>query len=128
MAGDVRPNRRIHLPLSYPRCAAAEACSPQDACEGRAEELEIPNQKKEGGRISALPPSLVPAGISREQAAEYVGLGTTKFDELVRDGRMPKPKLVDSRKVWVVDRLKAALLALPEEGEAPVVNPWDSIL
>lgn len=31
-------------------------------------------------------------GLSREEAAMYVGVGSTKFDEMVNDGRMPKPK------------------------------------
>jgi hypothetical protein len=39
--------------------------------------------------VSCLPPSLPPRGLSRGQAAEYIGVGVTKFDELVNDGRMP---------------------------------------
>lgn len=35
-------------------------------------------------------------GLNREEAAIYVGVGTTKFDEMVNDGRMPKPKRVDA--------------------------------
>lgn len=41
--------------------------------------------------------------MARETAARYVGLGTTKFDQMVLDGRMPKPKRIDGRLVW--DRL-----------------------
>lgn len=44
-----------------------------------------------------------PRGMNRETAARYVGLGTTKFDQMVIDGRMPKPKRIDGRVVW--DRL-----------------------
>jgi hypothetical protein len=29
-------------------------------------------------------------GLRREQAARYIGIGPTKFDQLVDDGRMPK--------------------------------------
>src|SRR5215475_14227879 len=47
---------------------------------------------------SAVP--YAPRGLSREEAARYVGVGTTKFDELVKDGRMPKPKRIDGRVVW----------------------------
>jgi hypothetical protein len=54
-------------------------------------------------------------GLSREEAATYVGIGATKFDEMVADGRMPKPKRVDSRKVWDVRRLDVAFEALPDE-------------
>jgi hypothetical protein len=32
--------------------------------------------------------------LSRAQAAEYIGVDVTKFDEMVDDGRMPKPKRI----------------------------------
>lgn len=51
-------------------------------------------------RRSSLPPSLAPRGLSRVQAAEYIGVGVTKFDELVTDGRMPKPKRIDEYLIW----------------------------
>lgn len=54
-------------------------------------------------------------GLSREEAAMYVGVGATKFDEMVSDGRMPKPKKVDARKVWDVRKLDMAFEALPDE-------------
>jgi predicted DNA-binding transcriptional regulator AlpA len=38
--------------------------------------------------------------MSREEAARYVGVGTTKFDEMVADKRMPKGKRVDGRVIW----------------------------
>ena len=38
---------------------------------------------------SVLPPSLPPRGLTRLQAAEYIGVGASKFDEMVNDGRMP---------------------------------------
>lgn len=54
-------------------------------------------------------------GLSREEAAMYVGVGATKFDAMVEDGRMPKPKRVDARKVWDVRKLDLAFEALPDE-------------
>ena len=33
-----------------------------------------------------------PRGMSRDEAARYIGAGATKFDEMVADGRMPRPK------------------------------------
>ena len=33
-----------------------------------------------------------PRGLNREEAARYVGIGTSLFDRLVEEGRMPKPK------------------------------------
>lgn len=76
----------------------------------------------DGERANVLPFSLAPRGLSREQAAAYVGVSRTKFDEMVRDGRMPKPKRVDGRVIWDRLRLDEAFAALPGDGEA---NPWD---
>ncbi len=65
-----------------------------------------------------------PRGLQREFAAGYVGISATKFDELVRDGRMPAPKRIDARKVWDRAALDRAFDALPDEGVAEA-NPWD---
>jgi predicted DNA-binding transcriptional regulator AlpA len=61
-------------------------------------------------------------GLSREEAAVYVGVSATKFDEMIVDGRMPKPKEIDARRVWDVHALDRAFDALPDVGEE---NPWD---
>jgi excisionase family DNA binding protein len=62
------------------------------------------------------PISYPPRGLSREEAARYIGVGPTKFDEMVKDGRMPKPKRLDGRTVW--DRLAVdlAFTDIPEDG------------
>ncbi|MFG1462074.1 hypothetical protein V5F77_04165 [Xanthobacter sp. DSM 24535] len=62
-----------------------------------------------------LPPSLAPRGLSRVEAAAYIGISPTLFDELVQDGRMPKPKLVNTRNVWDRVRLDAAFEDLPDK-------------
>lgn len=67
--------------------------------------------------------SYPPRGLSREEAARYVGVGTTKFDELVRDRRMPKPKKIDGRVIWDRVALDLAFNELPSEG-----NGIDEIL
>ena len=69
-----------------------------------------------------LPVSLPPRGLSRDQAAGYVGTGTSKFDEMVKDGRMPKPKQVDGRNIWDRLGLDESFTALPSDEDA---NPWD---
>ena len=69
-----------------------------------------------------LPPSLAPRGLSRVQAAAYVGISPTLFDELVADHRMPKPKRINARKVWDRAQLDEAFEALPSEADP---NPWD---
>lgn len=56
---------------------------------------------------------LLPRGLNRRQASQYIGIGTTKFDQLVMDGRMPPPKRIDGRKVWDRSALDLAFLDLP---------------
>jgi len=63
-------------------------------------------------------------GLGEAEAALYIGLGASKFAQLVRDGRMPKPRLIDNRRIWDVDDIDAAFRALPIEGEQPQDNPW----
>ena len=59
--------------------------------------------------ISLLPPSLAPFGVSRETAAELVGIGATVFDQMVVDGRMPQPRVASQKRfVWDVQELLAA--------------------
>lgn len=62
--------------------------------------------------------SYPPRGMNAEEAARYIGVGTTKFDEMVRDGRMPKARRVDGRKVWDRAQLDAAFTDLPSDGNA----------
>ena len=66
-----------------------------------------------------------PRGLSRDEAARYVGVGVTKFDEMVADGRMPRPKRVDGRVIWDRIKLDMAFSDLPEEKK---VNPLDRML
>jgi predicted DNA-binding transcriptional regulator AlpA len=74
--------------------------------------------------ISVLPESLPPRGLSRVQAAEYIGVSPTKFDEMVKDQRMPKPKRIDSRTVWDRMQLDKAFAALPGDEDE---HPWDKV-
>lgn len=51
-------------------------------------------------RVDVLPISLPPRGLSRTIAAAYIGVSPTLFDQMVFDGRMPKPKQINSRRIW----------------------------
>ncbi|WP_036790778.1 transcriptional regulator [Pleomorphomonas koreensis] len=72
---------------------------------------------------SILPLSLPPRGLSRLEAAAYIGISPTKFDELVSDRRMPTPKKIDGRYVWDIRRLDAAFDRLPDRDGGD--NPED---
>jgi hypothetical protein len=56
-----------------------------------------------------------PRGLNREDAARYVCVSPRKFDELVGDGRMPKPRRVDGRTIWDRVSLDVYFDALPTE-------------
>ena len=62
-------------------------------------------------------------GLRREEAAAYLGFSARKFDELIADGRMPKPKRIDGVVVWDIHRLDLAFDALPDEG-GDIANAW----
>lgn len=66
--------------------------------------------------VSLLPPSLPPRGLSRDQASAYIGVSSALFDEMIRDGRMPAPKLINRRRVWDRAALDLAFAKLPSEG------------
>jgi predicted DNA-binding transcriptional regulator AlpA len=74
---------------------------------------------------NVLPLCLPPRGLSREEAAAYVGVSASLFDALVKDGRMPLPKRINVRAVWDRLRVDAAFEALPSNEAAD--NPWDKI-
>ena len=63
-------------------------------------------------------------GLSRGEAAMYIGISASKFDELVRDGRMPGPKRIDGRKIWDVHDIDVAFDALPSENQQSQGSSW----
>ena len=70
-----------------------------------------------------LPLSLAPRGLSRAQAAAYVGVSTSLFDTMVGDGTMPGLKRYNTRTIWDRASLDEAFAALPGDGDS---NPWDT--
>jgi predicted DNA-binding transcriptional regulator AlpA len=67
-------------------------------------------------------------GRSREQAAAHIGVGETKFDQMVADGRMPQPFAIDGRVVWCVYELDDHFDRLPRRhqnaGTQSIHNTW----
>jgi predicted DNA-binding transcriptional regulator AlpA len=58
-----------------------------------------------------------PRGMSREESARYIGVGTDLFDQMVADRRMPKGKRINRRVVWDRVSLDMAFTALPGDDE-----------
>ena len=55
-------------------------------------------------------------GLSKPEAAKYVGVGVTKFKELVSTNRMPRPRLADTKLIWGVRELDEYFDRLPIKG------------
>jgi predicted DNA-binding transcriptional regulator AlpA len=61
-----------------------------------------------------------PRGLTREDAARYIGLGPTKLDELVEQGKMPKPTRIGRKLVFDRLKLDAAFGDLQSEDDNPL--------
>jgi predicted DNA-binding transcriptional regulator AlpA len=62
-----------------------------------------------------------PRGMDAERAAAYLGLGRTKFLELVEDGRMPKPvRIEEELPRWDRHDLDAAWDDLKQKRHDPI--------
>jgi hypothetical protein len=69
-----------------------------------------------------LPSGVVPAALNLPQAAVYVGVCPGTMAGMVRQGLMPPPRVVGTRKIWVIRDLDAALARLPTAGG----NSWEA--
>jgi predicted DNA-binding transcriptional regulator AlpA len=78
------------------------------------------------GRPDILPLSLAPRGLSRVQAAAYIGISPSLFDEMVKDGRMPQPVRINSRVLWDRLQLDEAFAAL-SDGGTNGDDPWSNV-
>ena len=76
-------------------------------------------QKRDGNVVHV---SFAPRGLSMVEAAAYVGVCVSEFDQMVKDGTMPASKRVGTRRIW--DRLEvdAAFDNLPGDSDP---NEWD---
>ncbi len=78
-------------------------------------------------------------GLDESEAAVYLSFSPPFFRKLVTEGRMPRPRLADGRRVWDIEELDLAFKALPREGgddgavfvpdaARAAGNPWDDLL
>lgn len=84
------------------------------------------------GPITTLPNSLPPRGLSRKQAAEYLGVSPSHLDKLVNDRIIPPAKRLGGRVVWDLRQLDKAFDALDSDvwrnDDATDRNGWDRSL
>lgn len=73
-------------------------------------------------RRDVLPLSLAPRGLSRVEAAAYIGTSPGLFDAMVADGRMPPPKVVNARRIWDRRKIDEAFEGLPEAEEGETIK------
>jgi predicted DNA-binding transcriptional regulator AlpA len=79
-------------------------------------------------RQTALPPTLPPRLVSREAAAAYVCMSPNTFDQMVQEGRMPRPRLIGGkRRAWDVRALDAAVDQLPIDCDDSPDSTWDDV-
>lgn len=72
-------------------------------------------------KAQAHKPAAPRRGLSRSEAASYVGVSATTFDNLVKSKGMPAPIRIGSRTVWDIQALDDAFDALAANED----NPWD---
>jgi predicted DNA-binding transcriptional regulator AlpA len=70
-------------------------------------------------------PFAMPRGLSRVEAARYVGVSPGTFDRLVEEALMPKPKRIRARLVFDRLELDAAFEAIGET--QAVLNDFDPL-
>jgi hypothetical protein len=66
-------------------------------------------------------------GLDEAEAAVYLSLSPTLFRQLVFQAVMPRPRVVGRRRIWDIEELDRAFLALPREGGEPAEaasNSW----
>ena len=65
----------------------------------------------------SMPINLVPKrGFSKPEAAAHIGVGVTKFTELVATGQMPKPRMADTKLIWDIRELDEYFDRFPVKG------------
>jgi predicted DNA-binding transcriptional regulator AlpA len=84
--------------------------------------LPVSRGRKTRAERSLLPAGCMPRGLSRPEAAAYIGVSPTLFDRAVADAKMPKPFRLYGRVLWDIRKLDAAITAL--DTEVGVDDSW----
>lgn len=72
------------------------------------------------------PTTPVKIGLSRTEAASFIGISAPTFDRLVALDFMPKPKRIFTRRVWDRREIERAFsfLETTDTTEEPQDDPW----
>jgi hypothetical protein len=70
---------------------------------------------------------MVRRGLSRLEAATYLGISPSKFDELRKAHRIAPPKVLDGCLIFTVEKLDEFLDSLPDENQTSSVD-WTASL
>lgn len=73
---------------------------------------------------------MTPRGQDRRKAADYIGCSPRMFDNMVKDGLMPSPRLIGTKKVWDTRELDESFENLPRpeaDNDNEEKNDWDDI-
>ena len=79
-------------------------------------------------RTYALPPSLPPRGLRRVEAAAYIGVSPSLFDQMIFEGAMPKPVRFKGRVIWdrhAIDLAWEELVA--KSNPEAAASEWDRL-
>jgi hypothetical protein len=74
-----------------------------------------PAEAAPGRRAVRMIRPLVRRGLSRVEAAMYLGISPSKFDELRKAGRIGPAKILDGRKLFAIETLDEFFDGLPDE-------------
>lgn len=131
----IPPNPLVNASPISNRRGGTELETPLDCC--LIESVEVAHREEVVvqptpvifvARQTALPPTLPPRLIGREAAAAYLSVSSTIFDEMVRDGRMPRPKKLGERRLaWDVRAIDRAIDLLPVDGDDTDESTWSDV-
>jgi predicted DNA-binding transcriptional regulator AlpA len=65
-------------------------------------------------------------GFRRTEAAAFIGVSASKFDQMVKAGDMPEPHRIGGVVIWRGDDLLAAFNRLTGRGDDGEVSPQDA--
>jgi len=95
---------------------------------GSAESIS-PGPGLRDAEADSAPAITCPRLISREAAAAYICVSPNTFDEMVKNGQMPRARLLgERRRAWDVRQLDIAIDELPFDGNNTRVDEtWSDV-